>query len=179
MAASRSRQELGYKAVSHVALLVLSFLFLVPLVWMVTTSLKPIEETLKIPPTLIPEHTQWNNYWDAMDYNGKTLGYIPFLVYARNTLVICLLAVAGTVFSNALVAYSFARLRWPGRDVAFALTLATMMVPFPVLMVPLYGVFKYLGWIGTLKPLWVRPPHVLVTVSLTYRASTPKWTTMS
>ncbi|NQT53426.1 carbohydrate ABC transporter permease [bacterium] len=61
----------------------------------------------------------------------------------------------GVVFSSALVAYGFARIRWKGRDTCFLLTLATMMVPFAVTMVPLYGVFRALGWIGTLKPLWV------------------------
>src|SRR5262249_38807247 len=61
----------------------------------------------------------------------------------------------GTVFSNALVAYAFARMRWPGRDFAFAVTLATMMVPFPVTMVPLYALFRNLGWIGTFRPLWI------------------------
>jgi multiple sugar transport system permease protein len=69
--------------------------------------------------------------------------------------VICILAVAGTVISNAIVAYAFARLRWPGRDVAFAITLATMMVPFPVLMVPLFDLFRDFGWVGTFNPLWV------------------------
>jgi multiple sugar transport system permease protein len=63
--------------------------------------------------------------------------------------------VVGTVFSNALAAYAFSRLRWKGRDLFFIVTLATMMVPFPVVMVPLYGVFKSLGWIGTFRPLWV------------------------
>jgi multiple sugar transport system permease protein len=61
----------------------------------------------------------------------------------------------GTVFSNALAAYGFARLRWPGREAFFMVTLATMMIPFPVVMVPLYGLFKSLGWIGTFRPLWV------------------------
>src|SRR5439155_12616825 len=61
----------------------------------------------------------------------------------------------GVVVSNALVAYSFARLRWPGRDTAFALTLATMMIPFPVLMVPTFALFQKLHWIGTFRPLWV------------------------
>jgi multiple sugar transport system permease protein len=80
---------------------------------------------------------------------------VTFLTFLGNTLTVCLLGVIGAVFSNALIAYAFARLRWPGRDWIFAITLATMMVPFPVLMVPLYGVFKDLGWIGTLLPLWV------------------------
>ncbi len=79
---------------------------------------------------------------------------VSFSTFLRNTLFVCVLGVIGTVFSNALIAYGFARVRWRGRDALFALTLATMMVPFPVLMVPLYGVFKTLGWIGTLKPLW-------------------------
>lgn len=61
----------------------------------------------------------------------------------------------GTVASNACVAYSFARLRWRGRDAAFAVTLATMMVPFPVLMVPTFALFRNLDWIGTYRPLWV------------------------
>lgn len=77
-----------------------------------------------------------------------------FATFLRNTLVVCMLGVVGAVFSNAVIAYGFARLKWRGRDAFFALTLATMMVPFPVLMVPLYGVFKDLGWVGTLLPLW-------------------------
>ena len=84
--------------------------------------------------------------------DGSRLG---FWVFLNNTLIVCGLGVIGTVLSNAIIAYGFARLRWRGRDTFFALTLATMMVPFPVLMVPLYGVFRELGWIGTLLPLWV------------------------
>jgi multiple sugar transport system permease protein len=123
--------------------------------WMISTSLKPETLAMKEPPVWIPPHIQWHNYWDAIKFNSEALGYIPFLVYARNTLVICFLVVSGTVFSNALVAYSFARLKWPGRDVAFAATLATMMVPFPITMVPLFGVFRELGWVGTYRPLWI------------------------
>jgi multiple sugar transport system permease protein len=80
---------------------------------------------------------------------------VSFRTFLCNTLLVCVLGVIGSVFSNALIAYGFTRVRWRGRDALFAVTLATMMVPFPVLMVPLYGVFKTLGWIGTLKPLWL------------------------
>jgi multiple sugar transport system permease protein len=139
----------------HLVLVVLSVMFLFPLFWLVSTSLKPIEETMRQPPTLFPAHPQWHNYRDAFVYEADKLGYIPFLVYGRNTLILCILTVSGVVFSNALVAYAFARLRWPGRDLVFAATLATMMVPFPVLMVPVYALFKGLGWIGTFRPLWV------------------------
>jgi multiple sugar transport system permease protein len=98
---------------------------------------------------------RWENYGKAITYKARVLGYIPFERYARNTLYIAVLSVIGTVLSNALVAYGFARINWPGRDIAFAVTIATMMIPFPVLMVPTYVIFKTLGWVGTPKPLWV------------------------
>jgi len=139
----------------QLALLTASALFIFPLLWLISTSLKPIEEALHDPPVWIPSRILWHNYPDAFTYGSKELGYIPFLVYARNTLILAVLTVSGAVASNALVAYAFARMRWPGRDFLFAVTLATMMVPFPVLMVPTYGLFKALGWIGTFRPLWV------------------------
>lgn len=141
--------------VTQVALVVLSIGFFLPLLWMISTSLKPLQETMTTPPQWIPSHFLWHNYPDAIFYGSKELGYIPFLTYAGNTVIIALLTVAGTVFSNSVVAYSFARLRWPGRDLLFAITLATMMIPFPVLMVPTFALFKWLGWIGTFRPLWV------------------------
>lgn len=139
----------------HLVLVVLSIIFLTPLVWMISTSLKEESIAAKTPPIWIPPHFEWHNYWDAFTYNSQKLGYIPFLVYGRNTILLCILVVAGTVISNSVVAYSFARLKWPGRDIAFAVTLATMMVPFPVVMVPLFGLFRDLGWVGTYRPLWV------------------------
>ena len=132
----------------HVALVACCVVFVFPMLWMLSTSLKPIDQTMAFPPKWIPKPFQWKNYLDAVNY-------IPFFVYAKNTLIVCVLGMIGSVMSNALVAYSFARLKWPGRDVFFGFTLATMMVPFPVVMVPLYSVFRELGWIGTLMPLWV------------------------
>jgi multiple sugar transport system permease protein len=142
-------------ATVHIVLIVLSLIFVSPLLWMVTTAIKPIEETMTATPTLLPSKFLWDNFPKAITYGSKELGYIPFLLYARNTLMVTLLCVAGSVCSNAVVAYAFARLRWPGRDVFFAVTLATMMVPFPVLMVPTFGLFKWLGWVGSFRPLWV------------------------
>lgn len=152
---SLKREKFLRVGMIHLALLILSFLFIVPLMWMISTSLKPIEETMKLPPTWIPSTWQWHNYYDAVVYGSDKLGYIPFLVYARNTIMLCCLTVAGTVISNSLVAYAFARMRWKGRDLAFGITIATMMVPFPVLMVPIFGLFRDFGWIGTFRPLWV------------------------
>jgi multiple sugar transport system permease protein len=139
----------------HLALVALGLLFLLPFAWMVATSLKTATETTADPPTLMPAVAQWKNYGDAVVHGRESLGYTPFLVYARNTILVCILFVAGTVVSNSIVAYSFARLRWRGRDVAFAATLATMMVPFPVVMVPVFSLFVSLDWVGTFRPLWV------------------------
>jgi multiple sugar transport system permease protein len=140
----------------HVFLLLASVLFLFPLVWLISTSLKRVDQAMQMPPTWIPHPVVWQNYYKAFMYHSdKVTGEIPFLEYACNTVVLAVLTVAGAVCSNALVAYAFARLRWKGRDVAFALTIATMMVPFPVTMVPIYALYKDLGWIGSFKPLWV------------------------
>jgi len=93
-------------------------------------------------------HLYFNNYSEALEY-------IPFFTYAKNTLIICILGVLGAVLANSIVAYGFSRIEWKGRDLFFILTLATMMIPFPVTMIPLFATFRRLGWIGTLKPLWV------------------------
>ncbi len=102
---------------------------------------------------------RWENYPRALAALGGDAEAdrhrVGFWTFLGNSLTVAVLGVLGTVFSNAIIAYGFARLRWRGRDAFFALTLATMMVPFPVLMVPLYGVFKAAGMIGTLLPLWL------------------------
>jgi multiple sugar transport system permease protein len=90
----------------HLVLIVLSILFAFPLVWMVSTSLKPITETMHLPVVWIPSHWMWINYPRAFTYGADKLGYIPFLVYGRNTLILAVLTVSGTVLSNALVATS-------------------------------------------------------------------------
>lgn len=152
---SKTRIAQLQTAIVYITLIVMSALFFAPFLWLVSTSLKQLDQTMKSPPVWIPHPFVWTNFWDAIAYGRETLGYIPFLVYARNTLLLCVVTVAGSVASNAVVAYSFARLKWPGRDVMFGVTLATMMVPFPVLMVPLFAFFRHLDWIGSYRPLWV------------------------
>ena len=130
-------------------LCLLGLVFLAPFAWMVSTSLKPLNETMSLPPRWIPGVVQWRNYGDAIN----AMGY--FWRYVGNTFFVCLMSVIGTVMSSALAAYGFSRIDWKGRDKVFLILLATMMIPFPVVMVPIYGLFKNLGWIGTFKPLWV------------------------
>ncbi len=147
VSASKRRGLLRSLAI-HAVLLCGSLLFLFPLAWMISTSLKPLSQTMRMPPQWIPSPILWKNYIEAVQY-------IPFFTYARNTIVIAVLGTVGTVISSAVVAYGFARIEWKGRDKLFLILLATMMVPFPVTMVPMYAVFRELHWIGTYRPLWV------------------------
>ena len=124
-------------------------LFLIPFAWMVSTSLKPLNETMTLPPRWVPSKIQWHNYPDAIHAMGE------FWRYTGNSLYLCVMTVIGTVTSSALAAYGFSRIEWRGRDRVFLILLATMMIPFPVVMVPIYSLYKTLGWIGTFKPLWV------------------------
>ncbi len=123
---------------------------------MVSTSLKPLAETAEFPPHLVPRQIVPRNYLDVITSNQ-----FDFPRFSRNTLIIASLSVVGTVLSSSLVAYGFARIRFKGRSVLFAIMLATMMIPFPVLMVPLFSIFRWIGdhtplqVLGTLRPLWI------------------------
>jgi len=145
---SHKKQRLLSSVAVHTVLIIGAIAFLFPLVWMLSTSLKPLPETTKIPPTIIPSKFMWSNYAHATTA-------IPFWKYAKNTLIVCVLSVIGTLISSTLVAYGFSRIQWKGRNAVFYCVLATMMIPFPVIMAPLFVVFGKLGWIGTLKPLWI------------------------
>jgi multiple sugar transport system permease protein len=145
---TRSLRRLGGIALGHVALIVCGIVFLVPFAWLVSTSLKADPQIFVFPPIWMPRPVLWRNYAEA-------LRYIHFLTYLRNTTYICVLVVVGTAVSSSLVAYSFSRLRWPGRDALFLVALATMMVPFQVTLIPLVILFERMGWIGSFRPLWV------------------------
>ncbi|GHC06645.1 carbohydrate ABC transporter permease [Cerasicoccus arenae] len=133
----------------YVILLLGAFVFIAPFAWMVSTSLKPLNETMSLPPRWLPSVIQWENY--PLAINEMKL----FWRYTANTIFLCVMTVIGTVLSSSLAAYGFSRIEWYGRDKVFVLVLATMMIPFPVVMVPLYTLFREMGWIGTYKPLWV------------------------
>lgn len=96
---------------------------------------------------------RWENYTEALEFLPAET--YKGLMYLWNTVYITLLAILGTLLSSSLVAYSFARLRWPGRDALFVILLATMMLPGAVTMVPVFLIFRTLGWVDTLRPLWI------------------------
>ncbi len=129
-------------------LVAIAILFLAPLVWMVCVSLKPAGEIAS--PNIFPQQPTGAAYAAAVRSEQ-----FDYLLYARNTLVILTLSLAGVLVSSSIAAYGFARVNFRGRGVLFAICLATMMIPFPVIMVPSYMLFKELGWIGSFKPLWV------------------------
>ncbi|PMC39103.1 sugar ABC transporter permease [Bacillus sp. UMB0899] len=134
------------KSLAHIVLIVASFFFLIPFIWMVSTSLKPLDQVFTFPPEWIPNPVQWSNYIDAMNY-------IPFFTYLKNTILITLFSTLGAVLSCPLVAYSFAKLKWPGRNVLFIITIGVMMIPGQVTMIPLFLLFEKLGLVGTPYPL--------------------------
>ncbi|MCB2154246.1 carbohydrate ABC transporter permease [bacterium] len=132
----------------YLTLGLLSILFMLPFVWMIKTSLMTAQQATTAPPEWIPHPFRFDNYVVATKA-------IPFWLYTRNTLYVAIMNVIGMTLASAFIAWGFAHYRFPGRDKFFAITLATMMVPFPVLMVSQYAIFRDLGWIGTYKPLWV------------------------
>ncbi len=130
----------------HLLVAGVGLFFLAPFLDLVASSLKPLSDIITYPRNYIPRVIQWKNYPDA-------LTLMPFLVYLRNTVIICVMAVVGHVVSCALPAYSLSRLRWPGRDVALLVLLSTMMLPGQVTMIPVYIIWHRLGMINTLYPL--------------------------
>jgi multiple sugar transport system permease protein len=149
------RRYLGKKARSTIARVVAyslltagGTLMALPFFWLVSSSLKPIQHIFVIPPIWIPNPPRWQNY-------AEVFRLLPFALYMRNTMIIVIGATMGQVLTGAMSAYSFARLRWPGRDIWFAILLATMMLPGAVTMIPRFIIFKWLGWLDTFAPLIV------------------------
>ncbi len=124
--------------------------FVLPFWWMLASSLKEPGAGMKFPPEFFPSTLIWSNY-------PKVFELIPLTTFFKNSLFITGASLLGELFSASLVAFAFARLRFPGRNFLFALVLATMMIPYPVTMVPTFVLFKTLGLIETFFPL-ILPP---------------------
>jgi multiple sugar transport system permease protein len=156
---SRQLQRL---VVPRIVLILVCALFLLPFYWMVVTALKTTDDLLAYPPLLWPTTLTWSNFRDAVEY-------FPFWRYLANTSIITVLTIIGSVISNPIIAYGFSRIEWPGRDQIFYLVLATVFIPFPVLIVALFDIFAKTprpvldgwqlawegNWINTYLPLVV------------------------
>lgn len=141
----------------YIVMTLLAAGFLAPLLWMVTASLKPENRVLAIPPEFIPRYFEWSNYVEVFEV-------IPLFVY--NSFKLAFLSVTGVLFVTSLAGYAFARLDFWGRDFAFSVLLGTLMVPGIVTLIPLYIIYRRIGWIDTHYPLWV--PRVLHSVFATF-----------
>ncbi len=134
------------KIVGRIVLFIISIIYLVPIFWMFTTSIKDMSQVMAYPPIWWPNPPKWHNYIEAVNY-------IPFGRYTINTIVIAVGNIVGVLFSAPLVAYSISKIRWKGRDVLFLIILSTILIPFPVIMIPVFIIFSKLGWINTFRPL--------------------------
>ncbi len=138
------------RTIQYTIMIVVSLVFMLPIFWLVTSSLKTQGQVFAIPPVWIPNPPQWGNYPEA-------IRRAPLLLWLRNTAIITSLAIIGNLLSSSLVAFSFARLRFPGKNFLFILLLSTMMLPEVVTMIPRFIVFRQLGWIDTFLPMVVPP----------------------
>jgi len=147
---NRLVQERIKKTIAYTIVFIMAAAYIFPLYWLIVTALKTDVEIFQQPPPIFPPDPQWQNF-------GASTTYIPFWRYMWNTIAISGLTVLGTVLSCTFIAYGFARLRWPGRNIVFLIYLSTIMLPSQVTLIPLYLIFRDLGWVGTFLPLVV--PH--------------------
>jgi multiple sugar transport system permease protein len=145
---ARQRRWLG-NALGYLALAAVSIIMLFPLYLMVLISFRTADRAFVYPPDLWFTSVTFDNYPQAL------FKLLPFRLYVQNTVIIAVLVIIGDLLSCSLVAYGFARFRFPGRDTLFTVLLATLLMPFVVRLVPLFILFKQLGWINTFLPLVV------------------------
>ncbi len=136
------------KILGYATLIAVMLLFIVPLYWMLGTALKNELQTFALPPQWFPNPAQWQNFIQVFQE-------VPFARFIVNTFILVALNIVGQLFAVTLVAYGFARIRFPGRSVLFLLMLSTLMIPYHVTLVPRFILFSKLGWINTYLPLTV------------------------
>ncbi len=139
-------KKIFHTNMTRLLLILVTFIYMLPLLWMVTTSLKANQDLYASPPKIISIPPVFENYKKATEY-------FPFWRYFKNSVIITTGVIVGTLFSSPLVAYSFSKINWKGRDILFYIMLSTIMLPFAVTMIPQFLIFKKLGWINTFLPL--------------------------
>ena len=139
-------RRFGERVLPRIILVVMCALFILPFYWMVALAFKSNEELAIFPPTLWPHELIWSNFKDATEV-------FPFWRFLRNTATITFLTIIGSVISCPIIAYGFSRIDWPGRDKVFMIVLATVFIPFPVIIVALFRIWAEVGLIDTYWPL--------------------------
>ncbi len=130
------------RIISYVVLSIGSLIMMVPFLWMISTSLKSLNEAFVFPPTLFGERIIWQNYLSVSDR-------YPFGMFFLNSIKISIIVMVGQLLTSSMAGFAFARLKFPGRDGIFALYLATLIVPFHVTLVPVFVIMRNLNWIDT------------------------------
>ena len=144
----RGPRQLSASALKHIVLIAVAAMFALPLAWMVLTSFKSAAQALTLPVVWWPHPFLWDNY-------PHVLSSLPFGRFFLNTFVYAAVTIVGVCISSSLVAYGFSRLRWPGRNALFYVMLMTLLLPFICTLIPLFILYKHLGWIDTYLPLEV------------------------
>lgn len=142
-----SRQK-AWSSFVYGCLIVLGIVIMVPLFWTISTAFKGLQQALAFPPIWIPRPIVWTNFKEA-------LSAMDFWRQLWNTSLITVFGIVGQLFSCSLAAYGFSRFRFPGRNFLFVIALSTMMLPFHILIIPRFIMFKALGWLDTFYPLIV------------------------
>ena len=145
----------GSKLLIYLILILVAVFMVAPFLYMISTSLKAPTEVNAIPPIWIPEEPQWHNYIDVWTE-------VPLGRYLLNTIFTTLVITFGTLLTSALGAYAFARLDWVGKDKIFLVYLGTMMIPFSIIMIPLYQMIIKFGWVDSYASLiipWMFSPY--------------------
>jgi multiple sugar transport system permease protein len=145
---NRSPGYLLSRVALHAVLLTVGVIFMLPFVWSISTSLKPMSDLFQVQPSLIPSEVRWQNYNDVFDS-------VPFLRFYVNSIVVTLARTFGQVAIASVAAFAFAQLRFPGRDALFFVLLAGLMVPDQVLIVPRFVLMREFGWLDTYQGLIV------------------------
>jgi multiple sugar transport system permease protein len=145
---NRLVQERIKKTIAYIICTFMAIIYVFPLYWLLATALKTDKEVFQMPPTFFPPVPQWQNFAAATTY-------IPFWRYLGNTFFIAIVCIIGTLLSCTLIAYGFSRIKWPGRNIVFLIYLSTIMLPAQVTLIPLYMIYRQLGWVGTFLPLTV------------------------
>lgn len=136
------------RILTYVALCLGALVCIVPFLWQLRSSLMTMSEIFAYPPKALPDVVQWQNY-------QETFNIIPFGQYYLNTIFLVIMNIIGAVFSNTIIAYSLARLRFKGRNLMFALSIGTLMIPTAVTLIPTFIEWNWLGGLGTFLPLFV------------------------
>ena len=150
-------RQVAVRPLGYLLMGVLAVVFLLPLIWMLSASLRPEAEVLTFPPSFLPLHPQWSHYVEIFTV-------IPTFLF--NSVKLAVLNVVGVLITSSLAGYSFARLRFPGRDIAFMVLLSSAIVPELAYLIPQYLVFQSLGWVNTQYPLWI--PRIFTPVFATF-----------